>query len=447
MIAVLNIYPMRISRNLIIFAKEESIPPYARQVADLLGELPALTPESVEQVLETWEADSLSRVVIFDLNKDELCARGNDAPGYDERVLFSMAEKALSEGEADFRSSLTDGAFLTYACAPVESGGQAAAAVGVYEYDDAAGALVMGIRDDMLKAALGFGAAAVIVSLLLSRTLSAGLTRVLTGIRKVREGDYTFRAQVRGHDEFATLTEEFNTLTERMQQTEERRRRFVSDASHELKTPLSAIMLLADTILESDNMDAGTMREFVTGIREEAQRLGRTTSQLLDLTKLDRPVEEKRVDVDCVAVAKRVLSALDPIARKAGVAVTARFDANCHVLATEDDLFHLLHNLVDNAIKYNTENGRVTVSVLRDGGDVVITVEDTGIGIPEEDLPYIFDRFYRVEKSRDRGEGGTGLGLSIVRSTADRHGGVLSVRPVSPHGTAFTVTFPGTMPE
>ena len=263
----------------------------------------------------------------------------------------------------------------------------------------------------------------------------------------MREGDYTFRAQVRGHDEFATLTEEFNTLTERMQQTEERRRRFVSDASHELKTPLSAIMLLADTILESDNMDAGTMREFVTGIREEAQRLGRTTSQLLDLTKLDRPVEEKRVDVDCVAVAKRVLSALDPIARKAGVAVTARFDANCHVLATEDDLFHLLHNLVDNAIKYNTENGRVTVSVLRDRGDVVITVEDTGIGIPEEDLPYIFDRFYRVEKSRDRGEGGTGLGLSIVRSTADRHGGVLSVRPVSPHGTAFTVTFPGTVPE
>ncbi len=447
MIGVLNTYPMRISRNLIVFAKEEAIPPYAQQVAELLGELPDLTPESAGQALELWEADGLSRVVIFDQNKDELGAEGDDTRGFDERVLFSMAERALSEGETGFRSDLADGAFLTYACVPVKSGGKNVAAVGVYEYDDAAGALVMGIRDDMMKASIGLGIAAVVLSLFLSQTLSAGLTRVLTGIRKVREGDYTFHVEVRGRDEFATLAEEFNTLTERMQQTEERRRRFVSDASHELKTPLSAIMLLADTILENDNMDAETMREFVTGIREEAQRLSRTTSQLLDLTKLDRPVEEMQVDVDCVRVAKRVLSALEPVARKAGVTVTTRFDANCHVLATEDDLFHLLHNLVDNAVKYNTKNGRVAVSVLRDGENVVITVEDTGIGIPEEDLPYIFDRFYRVEKSRDRGEGGTGLGLSIVKSTADRHGAALSVRPVTPHGAAFTVTFPGTMPE
>lgn len=447
MIAVLNIYPMRISRNLIVFAKEEAIPPYAQQVAELLGELEDLTPESVGKVMEAWEADSLSRVVIFDKNKDELSAEGSDLRGYDERVLFSMAEKALSEGKAGFRSDLTGGAFLTYACVPARCEGEATAAVGVYEYDDAAGALVMGIRDDMMRASIGLGVVAVVISIFLSQTLSAGLTRVLTGIRKVREGDYTFHVEVRGHDEFATLAEEFNTLTERMQQTEERRRRFVSDASHELKTPLSAIMLLADTILENDNMDAGTMREFVTGIREETQRLGRTTSQLLDLTKLDRPVEEKRVDVDCVRVAKRVLAALEPVAKKAGVTVSARFDANCHVLATEDDLFHLLHNLVDNAVKYNTENGRVAVSVLRDRENVVITVEDTGIGIPEEDLPYIFDRFYRVEKSRHREEGGTGLGLSIVRSTADRHGGAVTVRHAEPHGTVFTVTFPGTIPE
>ena len=154
-----------------------------------------------------------------------------------------------------------------------------------YEYDTEQAALLEGLQENLLKLSAVIGVVVLALSLVLSMALTKKIGKLLTAIRQVREGAYSHRAEIAGHDEIAQIGEEFNSLTDRLQTTENARRRFVSDASHELKTPLAAIRLLTDSILQTDNIDPATTREFVSDIGREAERLSRITE---DLLRLDR---------------------------------------------------------------------------------------------------------------------------------------------------------------
>lgn len=145
--------------------------------------------------------------------------------------------------------------------------------------------------------------------------------------------------------------------------------------------------------------------------------------------------------MDVGAVVERVEHMLSPLARAVEVSLELKLQPGCVVLATEDDLYQIAFNLMENAVKYNLPGGRVLVTLTADGGRVVLRVEDTGVGIPKADLPKIFDRFYRVDKARSRAAGGTGLGLSIVRDTVLQHGGAVTARRREPEGTCFEVSF------
>ena len=226
----------------------------------------------------------------------------------------------------------------------------------------------------------------------------------------------------------------------------QQQRQFVSDASHELKTPLASIRLLADSILQNETMDQVTLRDFVSDIGTEADRLTRITEHLLALTRLDSLPAAETFPVDVSAVTRRALSMLAPVADAAGVALGSNLKDKCVVQGTEDDLYQICFNLLENGIKYNRPGGRVMAVVYRDGDQVLLEVSDTGVGIPEEDMPKVFNRFYRVDKARSRAAGGTGLGLSIVRDTVRRHGGWVTVRARQPEGSVFTVGFPA-VPE
>ncbi len=420
--------------------------PQALQIGSSVETLERMSPETVGQVMGMLETDGLSRVSVMNASMDELYSVGNDIRGYDERVSFGMVREAMDAHSDEFRSVFEGGVFKTYSCVPVLMGGEVVGAVCVYEYDSTEGSFILDLRDDLAKISLALGALALIISAVLARTMSYRMTKMLDGIRTVREGEYTYRMDVTGRDEFRTLAEEFNSLTDRLQKNEETRRRFVADASHELKTPLAAIRLLSDSILETDNIDPETVKEFVAGIRDESERLARTTAQLLTLTKSDNAATVNRVLVDCREVAEKALFTLTPIAKRDGVEVKSDLEPDSYIMATGDELFEVIYNLVENAIKYNKAGGSVSVALRHDPEHVLVTVEDTGIGIPEEELPYIFDRFYRVEKSRGRDQGGTGLGLSIVRSIAKRHGGDVTAQRRPEGGMRFTVTFPRAEP-
>ena len=248
----------------------------------------------------------------------------------------------------------------------------------------------------------------------------------------IQQGNYTQKVSVGGNDELTMLAAEFNDLTDRLQTSEEKRRRFVSDASHELKTPLSSIKLLTDSILQND-MDAETMREFVEDIGNEAERLNRMTAKLLSLTKVDGAEAPESELIRMAPTVRRVVRMLGPVAERSGITLITQLD---------DDLYQIVFNLIENGIKYNQSGGSVTVSLGIREDSAFLRISDTGMGIPPEALSHIFERFYRVDKARSRQTGGSGLGLAIVRAIVNRNRGEIQVDSCPGKGTAFTVTFP-----
>ena len=294
-----------------------------------------------------------------------------------------------------------------------------------------------------VRLAIGEGAAAVVLlSILLSRMLTRKISTLLTAIRKVRAGAYEHRTNISGRDEIAQIGEEFNSLTDRLQTTETLRRRFVSDASHELKTPLAAIRLLTDSILQTDQMDMETVRDFVTDIGSEAERLSRITEDLLRLTRLDSDLLDAPETVEVAPVLEQVMRMMSLLAQEKGTELTYRMEGNCRVSATKGEVHQVIYNLTDNAVKYSGKNGKVRVELRHEDHDVVLTVADNGPGIPEEDLPKVFERFYRVDKSHSKASGGTGLGLSIVKHAAAYHHGTVQLESQPGKGTTITVTIP-----
>ena len=204
---------------------------------------------------------------------------------------------------------------------------------------------------------------------------------------------------------------------------------------------MTSIKLLSDSILQNQ-MDEGTIREFVGDIGNEADRLTRMSQKLLSLTKMDAGKREKLELVDIGATADKVLRMLTPVARLNDITLENKVPDGATVLMGEDDLYQILFNLAENGIKYNRPGGSLTVDLARRGESYVLSVTDTGVGIPEESIPYIFDRFYRVDKARSRQAGGSGLGLSIVHDMVLRNDGSISVTQVPGGGSCFTVVFP-----
>ena len=440
LLVLLNTYPIATSRDLVFKEKESSLLSQAAVISSSLSGLDPLTPDSVGQVIDLLELSSSSRVMVTD--SAGLVLYDSGKPDCEGRyALLSEVRYALG-GKQMFGSRFADGAFFSTAALPVRSGGVTLGAVCVYEYDEAQAELILSILNRLVTISIGASAVALALTVVFSRALTGRITRLAEAIRVVRGGDYEHRLKPEGNDELTELCEEFNNMTQTLETTEQQRRRFVSDASHELKTPLAAIRLLADSIEQSEDMDEATMREFVSDIGTEADRLQRTTEKLLDLSRRDDGVKAPCVRVSLAEVADSTLRLLSPLAEKLGVTLSCTPDESCVITAPEDEVYQIVFNLAENAVKYNVEGGSVDISMRREDGNVLLTVEDRGIGIPEADLPNIFSRFYRVDKARSRERGGSGLGLSIVHDAVAALGGSIEVAAREGGGTRFTVSFP-----
>ena len=442
-LSLLNTYPLLVSRDLVITSKETSLQSQAGFIAGALAVSETLTEEGVEQAMEDLGPMTFNRImitgptglVLYD-TEEVGNARGHYA------LLWEITTALRDTGNDVFRCEYRDGAFRSWAVAPVVYRNMVIGAVYLHERDTEQASLLLGIQNNLRNISFMICAVALVMSVIVSGAITRRIAALLRAIRIVREGEYGHRVVIKGGDELSQLAGEFNELTGRLQTTEEVRRRFVSDASHELKTPLASIRLLTDSLLQADHMDGETAREFLNDIGDEADRLTRITEKLLTLTRLDTAPAAEDVPVDVGAVVERVEHMLSPLARAVEVSLELKLQPGCVVLATEDDLYQIAFNLMENAVKYNLPGGRVLVTLAADGGRVVLRVEDTGVGIPEADLPKIFDRFYRVDKARSRAAGGTGLGLSIVRDTVRQHGGAVTVRRRESEGTCFEVAFP-----
>lgn len=441
MLIVLNTYPIIVFRNLVFDSKQASLIGTANQIGVSLGALDHLTPTGVSNVIKLLNTEPLSRITVVNSDSDILFHEVNRGERASEINAQPLINDALN-GNDSFESHFSDGAYLSGASVPIAASGKITGAVYVFEFDPDEGSIILALQTNLRNLSIALTALTVLIGILYSSTFTSRITKVLDGIQNVREGKYSYRIPTEGHDELTGLADEFNRLTNRLQINEETRRRFIADASHDLKTPLASIRLLSDSILQNDSMDIGTVHEFVNDIRNESERLARTTGQLLDLTKLDYKMTTLSEAVDCAEVAQGVVRMLKPIAAEKGVNLIYTLGENCVVLASDEDIYQIIVNLTDNAVKYTDAGGTAELSIFSSDGLVYITVTDNGIGIPESDLPYIFDRFYRVDKSRNRDAGGSGLGLAIVKSTVEKHGGTVSAHSRECGGMEFKVVFP-----
>ena len=358
-LALLNTYPVLASQDLLFTSKRDSLKSQSAVIASALMELETLTSDQVVRVMNLLDDMGLSRIlvtdpaglVLYDSATDKWDRSGKEEPEEQQyRYALYQEVAAALEGKDVFYSHYADGVFTSTAAVPIISRGMTTGAVYVLETDREQGNLLQSLQQNLANISAVIVASALVVSLFFSKMLTARIAALLHAFRVVGEGEYGHRLQPAGRDEMAQLAQEFNRLTDRLQTTEEVRRRFVSDASHELKTPLASIRLLTDSILQNQQMDQETLRDFVKDIGDEAERLTRITEHLLALTRLDSLPAGKTDRVDTGAVLERAVNMLLPVADAAGVTVRTSVKPECNIRCTQDDLYQICYNLVENAV-------------------------------------------------------------------------------------------------
>lgn len=405
-----------------------------------ISDIEALNTNTVANAVADFEGLNVSRLVITDQTGRAIYDSNKDSSVKDQFVLFPEVVKSLT-GNDVFYWNYADGIMRSTAATPVYSSGTLIGCVYMLEYDQVQGTLFATLQDNIFTITLILEIVVIFFSIIIANVYSRRLKRFLTSIRRVRKGDYTHNVSLGGHDELTELGDEFNDLTHRLRISEEKRSRFVSDASHELKTPLASIKLLTDSILQND-MDVGTVREFVSDIGNEADRLNRTSQKLLSLSRIDSQPDHIFEVTYIIPTIERVIRMLQNNANENEITIVKEFETDSTILILEDDLYQVIFNLVENGIKYNRHGGSLHITLSRQDDNAVICFKDTGVGIPEDSIEHIFERFYRVDKARTRSTGGSGLGLSIVRNIVERNNGKIGVFSTLGIGTEFKIEFP-----
>ena len=269
------------------------------------------------------------------------------------------------------------------------------------------------------------------------------LKGVLRVVQRMAEGHMHQRIPVKGQDEFSQLGAAFNNMSEKLEQVEKAREEFVSNVSHELKTPLSSIKVLSESILIQDDTPIETHREFLQDITSEIDRMTMIVNDLLELVKLDRREHGfHATTVELNRLVEDILRRLSPLAEQKRIVLLYEDVRQVILDADEVKLSLAISNIVENGIKYTPSGGTVKVIVDADHQNAFITIQDTGIGIPDEEQSKVFNRFYRVDKTRDRGTGGTGLGLAISHAAVLLHNGSMRLTSKIDEGSVFVIRLP-----
>jgi len=281
------------------------------------------------------------------------------------------------------------------------------------------------------------------LALVLSIMMARPFDRVTKAINEVKAGYSDESISVPDYAETMHIVDAFNQLLARMKALDTSRQEFVENVSHELKTPMAAIKVLADSLLSQEDVPAELYKEFLVDIASEIDRENQIITDLLALVKMEKRAQELNIaSLNINDLTELILKRLRPLARKKDVEVV--FESMRPVTAEVDEvkMTLIMTNLVENAIKYNKEHGWVRVELDADYQYFTFKVSDSGLGIPEESLARIYERFYRVDKSHSREIGGTGLGLAITKSAVLMHRGAINVTSVEGEGSVFTVKIP-----
>ena len=346
-------------------------------------------------------------------------------------------EQAQSEFEADTGKTLT-------VSVPIEVNDEIVGGVYLAENVSSTADTINAIKTSLILFSVLLLFIIVIISIGTSYIITRPITHFISVAKAISKGDFSKRARVDGMREMAEMGQALNFMCDQLNQLEEKRKNFVSDVSHELKTPMAGIKLLCDSLVQAENPDMDTIREFLNDMSEEIDRLTRIINRLLTLSRLDAGKDLAMSDVDISALCNGVVESVRKLAAEKAIELQYIPPEMPTILvhADYDKIYECVYNIVVNAINYTHEYGHVEARVSFGDGKCIIAVEDGGPGIPDEEKQKIFERFYRLDDSRARDTGGTGLGLAITKEAVLLHNGTIEVTDSQTGGSIFTITLP-----
>lgn len=284
------------------------------------------------------------------------------------------------------------------------------------------------------------GFTSLILSLWATRTILHPLQRIIHASQRVGHGDLSARTDLHSRNEIGVLGATFDQMVGQIQRSFAAQRRFIADAAHELRTPLTAVSGNVELLMLGAASDPGKQRRALQRMNSELERMGRLVDDLLTLSRLDSRPALQRNDVDLSNLVQDVVDQFRDLAT--GHHWQIQGTAGAIVSGDGDRLRQVLLNVLENARKYTPEGGRITVTVATTEDSALLTIADTGVGIPAEDVPHVWDRFYRIDQARTRAGGGFGLGLAIVKSIIESHGGQVALTSEYGKGTTVTLRLP-----
>lgn len=413
-----------VSTDYIHNLSSETITSQLQQMSQIYDGRVMIIDDSFRIVKDTYDLDENKIIISEEVVK---CLRGEEQTGYDDENHYVEMTIPLVRKDMETNEKMIVGALLVSVSTD--------SIMQNLEY----------MRNSALVIQLIWGVVLFALGVFLSMRLANPLKKMAVSIDAIQMGqdDNDGKLMITDYYETARISDRFNKLYSRMKLLDDSRQEFVSNVSHELKTPLTSMKVLADSLNGQENVPVELYREFMVDIGNEIERENKIINDLLSLVRMDKSAADLNItSVNINELLDLILKRLKPIAEKKHVDLVLESFRPVTAEVDEVKLTLAISNLVENAIKYNKENGWVHVSLNADYQYFYLKVEDSGIGIPEDSLDHIYERFYRVDKSHSREIGGTGLGLAITRSAILMHRGAIKVFSTEGEGTLFTVRIP-----
>ncbi len=398
---------------------------------------------SVDEKFSFINDKDYDRIVLTDKNASVIYDSLGGGNLIGKTILVKEVFTAI-DGKEDFLYDIQKDKIQFYCTVPIILNDQVNGVVYIYKISSQEAKLLSSIQGVIFIFSILLCIISSVIVLFLSGVLTRQIRLINQGIANMNMGNYQEKIPVKSSDEMGRLAITFNDFAQRLEITEQRRRRFVSDAAHELKTPLASIKLLVDSLISTENIDKEILHEFLGDISSEIERLVRITEDLFTITKSDEKIMQKKESIDTFRVVNDAIRIIEPAAEGKNIKMIDELSQGLFIYGSKDNFYQIVYNLLDNAVKYNKDNGQVKVILKDEKENIILSVADTGVGIPQEEVGNIFLRFYRVDRARSRETGGTGLGLAIVKGHVDSFGGKITVESHVNEGTVFTVFIPKT---
>ncbi|AND42917.1 MULTISPECIES: sensor histidine kinase [Bacillaceae] len=385
------------------------------------------------------ESEANTDVVITDVNGKILGSSANSESF--ERYIYSSGFNIPRKGEI-LEDNWKNGSFIS-TVSPIEIDGRTEGRVYMFQDTESLHALIKRLNGNFLLAGIIAVCLTLIIIVFLSKGLAKPLIKMKEATFQISRGDFSVSLPKNGNDELGDLAHSISRLANDLKYLKQERNDFLASISHELRTPLTYIKGYADIVL-SRNLSIEDRDRYLNIIHEEANRLSDLIKDLFDLAKMDKNsfiIQKKAIDLTDFMM--KINQKFTPAFQEKEMELEVVCPEELFIMADPSRLEQIIFNLLDNAIKYSPSGAKTLLSVSRKKKDIYIQIQDNGKGIPEEDLPYILNRFYRVDKSRTRSLGGTGLGLAIVKELVLAHGGKISVKSEEGKGTEFELIFKG----